>query len=154
MAIYIPYSFTPFITSIIGTLIWNYDIFHLSKCATEPLEISDDDMVIIPRMREHAMHRNHRIHTHTANRNRNRNRNRQGININMNMINPLTELLEPLNNIHNTQLGEANANEPEVRQSDVRQITEMGFEEEQARNALVRSRNNVQRAVDMLLNEN
>ncbi|KAK8893866.1 hypothetical protein M9Y10_022295 [Tritrichomonas musculus] len=153
IAVYIPYSLVPLFGSIIGTIIWNYDIFCLSKCATEPLEISDDDMVVIPRMREHGIHHS-RHHTRTINHSNRRNRNRQGININMRMVNPLSDLLQPLNGAANLNIAEEENNEPEVRQSDIRQITEMGFEEPQARNALIRCHNNVQRAVDMLLNGN
>lgn len=146
IAVYFPYSFIPLISSIIGTLLWSYDVFHLSKCATLPLEISDDDMVVIPSMRDHSSH--HRNHNY---RSRSRSRSRhQGISIDISNQQPY--LLDPLNPESNTNANEEDPEEIEVKPEDIRQITEMGFEEAQAREALVRTRNNVQRAVEILLN--
>lgn len=147
-AVYFPYSVVPLITSILGNLMWCYDIFHLSKCVSMPLEISDDEMVIIPSMREHSS-RNHRrnrnsYHNHSRSRSRH-----QGINIDM--ANQQAYFLDPLNPVQNSN-AEEDATEVVVRDEDVRQMAEMGFEEAQARDALVRSHNNVQRAVEILLN--
>ncbi|OHT00879.1 hypothetical protein TRFO_32352 [Tritrichomonas foetus] len=140
--VYLPYSLVPVVTGAVGTAMWSYDVFHLGRCATEPLEISDDYPNSSRRRNRNRRHNNRNHNTNTSN-NRTHHQHHQPQQQQSLLDIPIPEDIEDRNNIHE--------NDPEIRESDVHTITEMGFDEQHARTALIRSRNNIQNALDMLL---
>lgn len=133
IAVYAPMTFIPLITSILGTIAWSFGILPLSRFTTEPLEMNDDQNNINARNRTSRRHnRNHRISQFPSN----------VLSLNQTTAHLATILFD-----------DDERNQPlSIREEDLRSMREMGFDENDARTALTSCRNDVQRAIDMLIN--